>query len=331
MAVLSKIWFLRHLRSEATTFVLHQAAGRTVRAGRGLSFWFVPWTAAIAELPLDDRELPILFQARTRDFQAVTAQGVLTWRVADPEKLASRVDFALDTDRGVWLRQPLEQLGSRLTELAQQVAYGWIGEASLEVALRDGVPTLRTLLHDGLRADVGISELGIEVTSVRIASLRPEAEVERALQTPEREKMQQEADKATYERRAQAVDRERAIAENELHNKIALAKREEELVAQQGQNERKRVTERVAAERIASEAGAQRSQIEGTAEAERIRMVEGAKNEAETDRVGIYHDLPPHVVAALAAEKFAEHLPSVQNLTISPDLISTALARFSAK
>ena len=47
MAVLSKIWFLRHLRSEATNFVLHQSGGKTVQAGRGLSFWFVPWTAAI--------------------------------------------------------------------------------------------------------------------------------------------------------------------------------------------------------------------------------------------------------------------------------------------
>ena len=56
--------------------------------------------------------------------------------------------------------------------------------------------------------------------------MRPEPDVERALQTPARELVQQEADRATFERRALAVDSERAIAENELANQIELATRE---------------------------------------------------------------------------------------------------------
>lgn len=330
MAELSRVLWLRHLRSEATSFVIHARSGHTVRAGRGLSFWFDPWAAAIAEVPLDDRELPILFAARTRDFQSVTAQGVLTWRVADAEKLAGRVDFAIDLDRGTWVHQPLLQLGNRLTELAQQLAYGWIGEATLERALEEGVPALRTLLFDGLRADPSLAEIGIEVASVRIASIRPDAEVERALQTPMRESMQQEADKATYERRAMAVERERAIAENELHNKIALAKREEELVAQRGANERKRVTEEAAALRIGAEATAERARIEAEAEAKRIREVETAKNEAETVKIAIYRDLPPHVIAGIAAHHLADNLPAIEHLTISPDLLGPALSRLAA-
>ena len=68
--------------------------------------------------------------------------------------------------------------------------------------------------------------------------------VERALQTPTRERVQQEADRATFERRALAVERERAIAENELQNQIELARREEQLVAQRGANERRRADRR---------------------------------------------------------------------------------------
>ena len=58
-----------------------------------------------------------------------------------------------------------------------------------------------------------------------VIALRPEPEVEKALRTPAREQIQQEADRSTYERRAVAVERERAIAENELQSQIELARR----------------------------------------------------------------------------------------------------------
>ena len=56
---------------------------------------------------------------------------------------------------------------------------------------------------------------GMAVVATRVVALRAEPEMERALQTPTREQVQQDADKATYERRAVAVQRERAIAEND--------------------------------------------------------------------------------------------------------------------
>ena len=49
------------------------------------------------------------------------------------------------------------------------------------------------------------TELGLGITSVRVIAVRPEAEVEKALQTPAREQIQQAADRGTFERRAQAV------------------------------------------------------------------------------------------------------------------------------
>ena len=57
---------------------------------------------------------------------------------------------------------------------------------------------------------------------------------------PTREAIQQAADEATFQRRAQAVEKERAIQENELQNKIELARREEQLIAQKGQHLRTR-------------------------------------------------------------------------------------------
>ncbi|CAM5386863.1 hypothetical protein STENM223S_01848 [Streptomyces tendae] len=62
-------------------------------------------------------------------------------------------------------------------------------------------------------------------------------------------------DRATYERRAVAVERERAIAENELASQIELARREEQLVDQRGTNTRREAEEKAAADGVRTEAG----------------------------------------------------------------------------
>ena len=102
---------------------------------------------------------------------------------------------------------------------------------------------IRDEIAAGLVAAPGLVELGLEIVATRVASVKPSAEVEKALELPARERIQQEADEATFARRALAVEKERAIAENELHSQIELARREELLIAQRGQNEKKRVTD----------------------------------------------------------------------------------------
>src|SRR5690349_9563735 len=104
MAEITRLFFLRHLRAETSSHVIYDRGGQRVASGRGLNLWFLPLYASIAELPVDDRDLQLLFSSRTRDFQEVKVQGVVTWRVAAPEKLASRVDFSIDLKTGRWLR-----------------------------------------------------------------------------------------------------------------------------------------------------------------------------------------------------------------------------------
>ncbi|MEZ4240862.1 MAG: SPFH domain-containing protein [Myxococcota bacterium] len=220
MAEVTRVFFLRHLRSEASRHVVVHRGGRRTRSARGAGFWFLPMAVSIAEVPVDDRELPILFRGNTLDFQPVVVQGGVTWRVVEPELLADRVDFTIDLVRGHWSGKPLEQVGGIVTELAQQVANAWLGEVTLADALAQGLDVLRDRIAGALARDRGLEGMGVAVSSVRIAAVRADAEVERALQTPVRESIQQQADRATFDRRAHAVERERAIAENELQNKI---------------------------------------------------------------------------------------------------------------
>ncbi|MFE0735992.1 SPFH domain-containing protein, partial [Streptomyces sp. NPDC058855] len=263
----------RHLRSAPTAHIRHQRRGRLVRDGAGLSFWFRPRTAALSEVPVNDRELAMAFHARTADFQDVSVQSTVTYRIGDPGTAAARLDFSIDPDTGAWRGTPLEQIATLLTETAQQHALDVLARTTLAEALVDGVAAVRDRITAGLGAEPRLPATGIEVVAVRVVAIRPEPEVERALRTPAREQIQQEADRATYERRAVAVERERAIAENELASKIELARQEERLVEQRGTNARREAEESAAADAVRAEAEAVRKVRLARAEAEAAREV----------------------------------------------------------
>jgi regulator of protease activity HflC (stomatin/prohibitin superfamily) len=329
MADIQRAPFLRHLRGIPTTYIRHLRNGKAIHEGVGLSFWFRPLSAVISEVPVDDREIPLIFHARTHDFQDVTVQATVTYRIGNPAIAANRLDFSVDPDRGTWRSSPLEQVGTQLTELAQQQALDLLARMPLRHAITDGTTQVRERVVQGLAALDRLARIGIEVVDVRIVAIRAEPELERALQTPARERVQQEADAATYERRATAVERERTIAENELQSQIELAQREEHLVGQRGQNERRRVTDAAAAAWIEAEAADQRSRLAADAQAYRTGVVGAADAEAEAARVAVYRDVEPATLLLLATRDLVGNIPEIGQLNVSPDLLSTALARLA--
>ena len=77
---------LRHLRGAPTSYIKHTEDDRIVHEGVAQSFWFRPLSAVLSEAPVDDRELPLLFHARTSDYQDVVVQATVTYRIAEPAR-----------------------------------------------------------------------------------------------------------------------------------------------------------------------------------------------------------------------------------------------------
>lgn len=364
MADLTKRFFLRHLRGAPTNWVRHQANGTVVHEGIGLSFWYRPLTAVLSEVPVNDRELPLMFHARTSDYADITVQATVTYRVEDPAVAAQRLDFSIDPNNGSARARPLEQIATLLAELAQQPALDLLGQVPLSEALTTGISPVRDAVTAALSEDARLTETGVRVVSARVVAIRPEPELERALQTPTREGLQAEADRSTYARRANAVEQERAIAENELQNKIELARREQQLVEQSGANARRQVELAAEAElvnargqadraRVNAEIAAERERIVAAAEADKVRVVAAAENEAErlrndaradgaralglanaeaeAARLNAYRDMPAEVLRALAFKELAGQLPEIGQLTISPDVVTDLLSRLNGR
>jgi regulator of protease activity HflC (stomatin/prohibitin superfamily) len=325
MAEITRFPLLHHLRADSSSHVLQYRKGRLRRSGRGLAFFFHPLASSLAEVPVDDREVVLLFHGRSADFQDVTVQGLLTYRVARPERVAERVDFTIDPATGAFRKQPLEAITTVLTGLAQEHAWSWVAASPLREVLTDGPTRIRERVEAGLGADASVAAMGLAIVSVRISSVTPTPDLEKALEAPAREKIQQSADEATFERRALAVEKERAIQENELQNQIELARRQEQLIAQQGQNARRQTTEQAEARRIATETSAEFSRIESAAQADAVRVVESARAEAEKARMDVYREVPPATLLGLAARRLAGKLERIDHLNVSPEMLGPML------
>lgn len=325
MADVTRVIFLRHLRSDTSSHVLHYKGEKLVRSGRGVSFWFLPLSSSVAEIPVDDREVSLIVHGRSSDYQDVAVQGVVTYRVVDPRIVSQRVDFTIDLVTGAHTKQPLEKIALLLAQMSHQHAWTYIATTPVKTILAEGHARIREAVESALREDTSIHDMGIEIVSVRVSSVAPTPELEKALEAPTREHIQQVSDEAAFARRAMAVDKERAIQENALKNQIELAKREEELIGQRGANTRQEATEKAEAERIAAAAAAARAEIEGEAKASSIRMVEGARVDVERARIETFQNLPTSVMMGMAAQELAGKLRSIDHLNIGEGALGPML------
>lgn len=169
MAEIKTYPFFHHLRADPTAHVRHLVNGREKNVGAGLAFWFRPRTAALSQVPLEDRQQALLFHARTADFQDVTVQATVSYRVTDPVLAATRIDFAVDPDTGAWTSTPMEMLGTLLTEFAQQPALEQLAAMTMADALVRGIGAVTERVATALADEPRLVERGMTVTDVRVA------------------------------------------------------------------------------------------------------------------------------------------------------------------
>ena len=325
MASIRRFGLVSHLRAEANQYVLHFRAGKLARKGAGIAYWFAPLSAAIAQLPAEDCETTFVLNERCGDFQHANVQVTITFRFADPERAAARANFSISLDTGAWLELPLERIASLLSQRAQHPARSYLASVPVVEAIQSGPSVVQERLESALRADGEIAALGLAIVSVQINRIAPTAELEKAIQTPTREALQQRADEAVFQRRALAVEKERAIKENELATELELTRRQETLIRQQGANARLKAQEEAEADRLRAEAEAKRVEIVADGQAKASRVLAEAAAEAEQRRVAIYGAAASGVPLALAAQELARHIQSIQHLNVTPDLLGAAL------
>ncbi len=206
---------IRYLKAPPTTYVMQFKNGKVKREGAGLSFFYWAPTTTLVMVPLASADVPFAFNEVTADFQALTVQGQLTFRVADPKKLAGLLDYEVDAT-GRHLSEDPQKLEERLVHAAQVLARAGVQSLAAQAGAGAERRAARRRCWPSCARPRRCTSLGVEVLALSVLSVRPTPEMGRALEAEAREALQREADEAIYERRNSAVEQERRIKESEL-------------------------------------------------------------------------------------------------------------------
>lgn len=327
MTTIKRFPFLAHATSTATRFLIEGRGGDLIARGAGASFWFRPLGSTISEVPMEDLEFGTIFTVTTLDRQEVSVQAAMTVRIVDPLAAANRMDFSVDSGTGQWSARPLQSMQDRIADLARQYAARASSSLALASVLENGLVMMRDAIANGLAEETYLPEAGMRIVGIRVVAVRPDEELERALQNKVREAIQAESDRATYDRRAQAVDRERAIKENELNNRTELARREKELVELAGANERRRTEQELERDELRAKAVVANKKLGIDSRVDEIARVAEAENRALAARLDEYDEANiPALLAAIAPEVM-KALPAIESVTITPDMLANALGK----
>ncbi len=282
---------IAYFKAEPTEYIITYINGRISQRGAGRAFWYWQPSTSIVLIPTATIDALFVLNETTGNFQAVTLQGQVTYRIAAPDTTATLLNFTINPRTRGYLSQDPDKLGQRIINVVQSLTRAELRQLTLEEALR-GAEQLAGVVLSRLRDEPLLAALGVECLSLFFTSIKTTPEMARALEAEYREALQQRADQAIYARRAEAVEQERKIKQNELSTSVDLEQRRRELVGLQGENARAQA---------AFEAEALRIQLEP------------------------YREIDQRMLMALAFRDFASNAQKIGNLTITSEILEQLL------
>ncbi len=218
---------IAYCKASPTDYILHFSRGKLAREGPGLSFFYFRPASSIVSVPMSSVNTPFVFNEPTADFQTLTVQGQMTYRILDPRKAAAMLDFTVDA-KGRYVSDQYQKLPERLVYGLQTLLRTEIQRLSLREALVHG-DALTGGVSAGLKTSPEVVQLGVEILNLAILSLKPTPEMAKALEAEAREALNRNADEAVYTRRNAAIEQERRIKENELQTDLLVQAKQSEL------------------------------------------------------------------------------------------------------
>jgi SPFH domain / Band 7 family len=332
---------IKFIKVQPTTYLLQYRGGQVVREGMGLSFLYCAPATSLVAVPVASVDVPFIFQETTADFQAVTIQGQVTYRVGEPKRLAALLNYTLAKDGQTYVSEDPEKLPERVIHVINVLARAELQKLPLREAIRAS-DSLVQAVKARLVAAEEITSLGLEVLGLSILAIKPTPETARALEAETRERLFREADEAVYARRNSAVEQERAIKENELKTEIAVENkkreiRETQMEAERAVQEKKHLVQKEALEASIGMEDRRKSLV--------ALAADNAKAEADARAYGVSTTMKalgnadakilqalastgmkPEQLIAFAFQELAGKADKIGQLNISPDLLRELLA-----
>jgi hypothetical protein len=331
---------IHYLKSGPTHYVLHYQNGRLRHQGTGLAFFYYKPSTTIVVVPVGSADVPFIFNEATADFQPITVQGQLTYRIKDAELVASLLDYTVDGAIDNYTTEDPDKLPLRLVNLVQVATRAEVQQRPLRTAIQASDEIVTGVLSQ-ISSDPALAALGVEIITFSIQAIKPTPETSRALEAEARENLLRLADGAIYDRRNAAVEQERRIKENELNTELAVEEKKRQIRETQ-------VEADLAVERKQQEI--RETQLAGQIKLENERKqfvearVENARAEADAQAYAVAASLQPlqeldddmlqllmmqsaepRLLVTQALKELAQNASKIGQLNISPDLLESLM------
>src|SRR5262249_33415159 len=106
-----------YFKAHTNEYIIKYTSGRVVREGKGLAFFYWKHNTQIVAVPTTSVDANLVFNEVTRNFQAVTIQGQLTYRISDPNRAAELLNFTVDPESHQHISEDPDRLAQRITNV----------------------------------------------------------------------------------------------------------------------------------------------------------------------------------------------------------------------
>ena len=326
-------------KADPSTHVMLFKNGKIKLQGRGTSFYYFAPSASLVAVPLSTKEIPFVFRMKTNDFQDVTVQGQITFRIENPELAAQMINFSINAS-GSYLSEEPEKLEERIMRSVQVVVRNTMDNMNLQSALTSAQLLTKTL-QDELPTQSLLQKIGIEITEISLTAITPTPETAKALEAEVRESLLKDADNAIYARRLSSIEKEKQVREEELETEKAIARKQQDLEKQVLEAEREKMQQKFTMDQEKLEASTDNerkraelvelenanSKAKADTRAYDIRVQLEAFNDIDVERLKVMsmNGAKPEQLIAQAIENLTQGDNKVENLNLSPDLLQSLI------
>jgi hypothetical protein len=109
---------VKYIKFQPSEYVIQYSQGKIRRKGTSLSFNYFSPTTSLIVIPIGSKDVPFIFEELTSDFQTVSVQGNLSYRIVDMDKISHLLNFTFNPRLKQYLSDDPIKLSQRVINVA---------------------------------------------------------------------------------------------------------------------------------------------------------------------------------------------------------------------
>ena len=111
--------------------------GKVLKEGYGLSFFYHAPSTSLASVLMGSEDIPFMFSELTGDFQEVTVQGQVTYKIVDVQAITRMLNYILNA-RGKYISEDPKKLAKHIVNMVQVSLRKDLEKLNLKEAISSG-------------------------------------------------------------------------------------------------------------------------------------------------------------------------------------------------